>query len=268
MIETLHIGTIGGPVSRLQEALAARGYSVGKVDGAFGPRTHNAVLALQARAGLPITGEVGPAEWAALKADGESPALPEPVLAEHLPYIESKYFNRSVIRTEVRWIVIHCMEAPESSTRAERCAQYMATLDERDADGAPIQKSPHKCFDCDSGVECVRTDRIAYHAPGANRYGIGYEHAGYARQTEAEWLDPFGRSMLSLSAQAAARDCKRWGIPARYVASEELLAGEPGITTHMQVSRAWPRKNAHQDPGLSFPLAWYLERVNRALAVL
>jgi hypothetical protein len=263
----LSMGAIGGPVGRLQRELQAHGYRILDDEGEFGASTHNAVLALQARAGLPITGEVSALEWAATHGAMAAPR-PDPVLLPdaEIPFIEARYWKRGITRDRVLWIVLHSMEAPEASTRAERCARFMAEL----APNLPSKqwKSAHKFFDCDSCVHGVRAEHVAYHAPGGNRFGIGYEHAGYARQTEAEWLDDFSRAMLSLSAQSAARDCKRWGIPVQYVGAEGILAGAPGITTHMQFSRAFPHPNAHQDPGAAFPIAWYLDRVQRAQALL
>jgi peptidoglycan hydrolase-like protein with peptidoglycan-binding domain len=50
--------TVGTDVSAVQQALIARGYSPGAVDGIFGPNTANAVAGFQAANGLPFTGNV------------------------------------------------------------------------------------------------------------------------------------------------------------------------------------------------------------------
>jgi N-acetyl-anhydromuramyl-L-alanine amidase AmpD len=118
--------------------------------------------------------------------------------------------------------------------------------------------------DCDSIVQGVPDDRVAWHAPGANRNGIGIEHAGFVRQSKADWLDEFGSRMLSLSAELAARLCVKWHIPPVFVSAGELLAKRRGITTHMQVTQAFHR-SSHTDPGGNFPLSWYLARVDAAL---
>ncbi|SMC27465.1 Putative peptidoglycan binding domain-containing protein [Desulfacinum hydrothermale DSM 13146] len=56
----------GDDVRRLQEALAAKGYTV-TVDGIFGPQTHRAVVAFQKASGhLKVDGIVGPATRARL----------------------------------------------------------------------------------------------------------------------------------------------------------------------------------------------------------
>ena len=50
--------TVGTDVSAVQQALIARGYSPGAVDGIFGRNTSNAVAVFQAANGLPFTGTV------------------------------------------------------------------------------------------------------------------------------------------------------------------------------------------------------------------
>lgn len=191
---------------------------------------------------------------------GEAFGLVMPQLLLDIPFIESRHYNRVVERHTVDWIVLHAMEAPETPQRAEQCAKYMATL--ADSEGV---KSAHYYVDCDSVVQGVPENRIAYHAPGANLRGIGIEHAGRARQTRQEWLDDFGIRMLSLSAQLAARSAKRWGIPLQFVDATALLAGTRGITTHAECTKAWKR-STHTDPGAGFPADWYLARAKVAYA--
>ncbi len=62
----------------LQIALGQLGYQSGAIDGSYGRRTKEAVLAYQQAAGLAVDGLVGPKTWAALQADacrvGEDPA--------------------------------------------------------------------------------------------------------------------------------------------------------------------------------------------------
>ena len=60
---TVRKGDKGSMVRILQENLIYAGYSVGSVDGVFGPATTAAVLALQSDVGLITDGIVGPATW-------------------------------------------------------------------------------------------------------------------------------------------------------------------------------------------------------------
>jgi len=69
----LAAGSSGPAVVRLQQALAAAGFSV-STDGVFGPRTRAAVIAFQASRGLAADGIVGPKTWSALR--GSTPASP------------------------------------------------------------------------------------------------------------------------------------------------------------------------------------------------
>lgn len=61
-------------VKQLQRDLADRGYHQGRVDGLFGPRTRDSVLAFQADNGLVTDGIVGPQTWAAFR---DAEAKPE-----------------------------------------------------------------------------------------------------------------------------------------------------------------------------------------------
>lgn len=62
-METLSIGSTGPNVKLIQSLLNRIGYNVGTVDGSFGPRTQQAVMAFQRDNGLTADGVVGPATW-------------------------------------------------------------------------------------------------------------------------------------------------------------------------------------------------------------
>ena len=66
--KTLRKGASGDEVRELQTMLAARGYDVGGIDGAFGNATESAVRAFQSAQGLTLDGICGTATWAALDA--------------------------------------------------------------------------------------------------------------------------------------------------------------------------------------------------------
>jgi len=63
---TLRRGSKGGPVKGLQNALQARSYDPGPIDGVFGSVTENAVSDFQRDYGLTADGVVGPITWQAL----------------------------------------------------------------------------------------------------------------------------------------------------------------------------------------------------------
>lgn len=257
----LKLGSQGPGVLAWQRALLARGHAV-VVDGDFGPRTHNATCAFQATCDwLEVNGCVDLLDQQAMLMSARE-RLP-PVLAFNIPFIQAKFFGGT--RAAVDLIVLHCMEGSELSTRAERSAQYIASLP--DDTPSDRKKSCGYFVDCDSVVQGVADHRISYHCPGANHNGIGIEHAGFARQSRQEWLDAFGLRMLGLSAQLSARLCQRWDIPARYVPAADLGIRKRGITTHYECTKAFGR-SSHTDPGPGFPIDWYVKRVAKLVAGL
>jgi hypothetical protein len=161
---------------------------------------------------------------------------------------------------QIDLIVVHDMEAPEGPTTAENVAQFFHNQTPGDKNGG---SSAHQCFDSDSQVRCVQDRDVAWHAPGVNHNGIGYEHAGYARQTRAEWLDDFSRATLIISARQAALDCRKYGLPIVFVDAAGLNRGDRGITTHLEATRAF-KPGGHTDPGPGFPMDLYLQWVRDA----
>jgi N-acetyl-anhydromuramyl-L-alanine amidase AmpD len=174
-----------------------------------------------------------------------------------IPYREAANWSKDLPAGPKRLIVIHAMEYPERVGAADWCARYFA------GEKAP-QASAHACVDAGQVIQCVPWDRVAWHAPGANRFGIGIEHAGFSNQTVAEWQDAFGMAMLGLSSQLVAQLCVKFTIPVDFLDAAELLAAgdkASGITTHAQVNLAF-KKSDHMDPGRGFPMGDYLKLVS------
>lgn len=158
-------------------------------------------------------------------------------------------------------LVIHTMEAPESSTTAENCAAFFQRSNSTG--------SAHLCIDNNSIVQSVPFERMAAGARGGpyrgktvNSWGVHFEHAGYARQSPVEWADDFSVKMLFWSAIAAAKVCKQYGIPAVELDAIHVRNGQAGITTHAAVSKAFNVVGGHTDPGPWFPLTSYVSNVN------
>lgn len=175
-----------------------------------------------------------------------------------IPFVEAKWFTEAEGRA-IDLLVIHDMEAPERATTAEAVARDFQTRP------ATNKASSHYNVDNDSIVQSVRVKDVAYHAPGANHNGIGIEHAGYAKQTPAEWKDTYSTAMLRLSAELVSSLCAQYDIPTVFVDAAGLRRGERGITTHAAVSAAF-HKSTHTDPGPNFPIDYYLSLV-RSFAV-
>ena len=66
-MQTLSIGSEGPDVRVVQSLLNRIGYNAGPVDGVFGNRTYQAVVAFQSNNGLAADGIVGPATWRILE---------------------------------------------------------------------------------------------------------------------------------------------------------------------------------------------------------
>lgn len=270
----------GDDVIEWQAFCVSQGYDLGPygpsgngVDGSFGGLTDAATRQFQASTNDPMTGQnlvvdgkVGPvtirAANVALGAyTGPKHHDPEPPRDQKLitDYKQAKNYTPVADSQprDIKWVVIHTAEMPEKPTSAEALGAWVS------GPHAP-RSSWHFAVDADSIVQSVKVKDVAWHAPGANRHGIGIEHAGYARQSAKEWRDEFSESMLRRSARLAAKLCKDHGIPVQYVDQEGLQRGDRGITTHHAVSIAF-RKSDHTDPGDHFPMEWFLDLVRQEI---
>jgi len=243
---TIKRGSSGDDVAAWQVIIGAVS------DGDFGPNTERMTRAWQRTQGLRGDGIVGPKTIAAIGAKPKD----IPPIEPSIKFVQARNFTWAN-RASVDVIVIHTMEAAETLITAENVANWFAS------EAAP-RASAHYNVDGDSIVQSVKEEHVAWHAPGANRNGIGIEHAGYARQSDGEWADPYSRSMLELSAWLVASICKRWGIPVVRLSSEDLIRGKRGLCGHREVTRAF-KKSTHTDPGEHFPWTAYLEAINRLL---
>lgn len=179
-------------------------------------------------------------------------------------YLELK----SNMSREVQLIVLHSMEAPEKGTTAESVAEFFRQPVLGKGGKRPIA-SVHYCCDNNSIIQCVQTKDVAYGAAGANRNGIHIEHAGYARQSELQWLDAYGKEMLDGSAQLVAQlITKKFPKirPIKLSASDLKLGKRYGIVGHADINQAF-KKGHHWDPGPDFPWEFYLKLVKKYLEV-
>lgn len=241
-----------------------------KADNRFGPVTQGATKEFQRSVGLVADGIVGPKTIAkaneVLRASREisvdvgSAVSPSAMLnLGAITFKQAKNYTWAQRKpSDIYWIVIHSMESSEKPTVAEAVANWFSGPD------AP-RASAHFNIDNDSIVQSVKVEQVAWHAPGANRHGIGLEHAGMAKQSRSDWFDEFSRAMLEKqSVPLCAYLCRMWGVPAEFVDRNGLRAGRKGVTTHHEVSQAFG-KSTHWDPGPNFPMDWYLDRVRLAL---
>jgi hypothetical protein len=151
-------------------------------------------------------------------------------------------------------LVIHDMEAPEGPLTAESVANYFAHQ-RKGTSGS----SAHYNIDNNSVVQSVKDHDVSWAAPGANHDGLHFEHAGYARQTREQWLDAYSRKMLfEISAPLIADKAKEYHIPPVFLRAPELVAQKRGVTTHLEITKAFSHGIGHTDPGTSFPLERFM----------
>jgi murein L,D-transpeptidase YcbB/YkuD len=167
-------------------------------------------------------------------------------------YIQARNYTRGR-SVPIDVLVTHDMEYPERQTAAEWVARWFGGLE-----GDPPIASAHYCIDEDSIVQCVRDEDVAWHAPGANHNGLGFEHAGYKSQQRRDWLDDYSTKMLRLSAALYAIKCKQYHIPLVWLTPTDLLNRKRGITDHKAVSNAFHRTD-HTDVGDNFPIQQFLK---------
>ena len=153
---------------------------------------------------------------------------------------------------QVQYIVIHYTAGSEGPTSAEDGAAY----DRRRTDGT----SCHYFVDSNSIVQEVYTwDRANSCYRYGNRMGIQYELCGTV-QTRAQWLDGASYATLKLAARQAARDCRKYGLPAKKIGPAEMRAGQKGICGHADVTLAYGLGD-HMDPGSAFPWDVFIQLV-------
>ena len=248
-------------IARLQKGIGAT------ADGVFGRGSEKKLKIFQAARELVADGICGSKTWAIVLSEEKALPASDPFddgndhddeLA--IAFIQAKSYRWANRKNgDIDWIVIHTMEAAEHPGTAENVAAWFA------GPNHPIA-SAHYNIDSDSIVQSVREKDIAHHAPGANRRGVGLEHAGYHYQKDDErgWQDAYSQKMIALSAKLSAGIATRYNIPIKFVNAEGLRNGERGITYHSEVSKAF-KKSTHIDPGKHFPIDQYMDLVKREM---
>lgn len=196
-----------------------------------------------------------------------NPPKPAIVAATALPpikMIEARWYRAGPRRKRTIWIVLHCTDGAEGPRKAEDGAHELAHIPGKAHGGKP--RSVHWFADTDSIVQCVPVECEAWHAGrNANMFGEGLELCGRASQTREQWLDAASLPMLCLAARHVRIRSDALGLPLRFVKAPELRANLPGITTHAEITRAFPADTAHTDPGVGFPLDEFLAAVQAAV---
>jgi hypothetical protein len=150
---------------------------------------------------------------------------------------------------QVKLIVLHSTETPPGSSAS--VARYFAS--------AKAKGSAHLVVD---DAHCYRTlpnDVVPWAAPGANEDGFHIEQCGYARWTTNQWKQHL--PTLHRAAFKTALHCNLFNIPTVFLRGDAVRAGNKGITTHAQVTKAYPKLGTHTDPGGGWPTALFMSLV-------
>lgn len=165
--------------------------------------------------------------------------------------------------TPISLILIHTNEGNHSpGLKPDHTAEDLAVyLDQANSEGD--WKSYHLICDDDSTVRYVDDSQAAWSALSANKRSLNLCFTGWAAWPTSEWYrhDP----MLRLGAQAVARWCAAYGIPARKLTPSQVGASWWGIAGHWDWTLGM-RNGNHTDPGANFPWDRFITYVNAASA--
>ena len=170
------------------------------------------------------------------------------------PYLGPPAHDSGLGNKPIDRIVIHSTVSPCEPGGARRIAEYFRS--------PKAGGSAHYVIDPGEVVQVAYDDVIAWHAP-PNRHSIGNEmcdipgpvpnaSAGSAVRKAAKrswrWIRPNQQRMLNRTARLTAKQCLAFDVPIQWLSVKRLRAGERGITTHGNVSRAFG-ESTHWDPG-------------------
>ncbi len=124
--------------------------------------------------------------------------------------------------------------------------------------------SAHLVIDDTSCYRCLANTVVPWGAPGANVDGFHVEQVGYAAWTTDMWLAHPG--MLERVAYIVHSHV--FSIPITFVKASGLQGGRHGVTTHAEVSKAFPNDAGnHHDPGTGYPLEHVLTLARNFAAI-
>ena len=154
--------------------------------------------------------------------------------------------------TIIRWIVLHDEEADTALSAAQWFANPRLP-----SQGGP-SGSAHLCVDDTICYRTLRNEEIPWAAPGANMYGFHIEQAGFAKWSAVVWKKH--RLTLQRAAYKTALHCVVFDLPPVFLWADALKAGNKGITTHAECTKAFG--GTHSDPGPAWPRRLFMRYVN------
>lgn len=168
-----------------------------------------------------------------------------------------KYHPVSGIPTQLG--VLHSAECPLAIGYARSLTSWAAVPL---AQGGP-EASWQRFVDPSVRLRFIPDDLGAWHASEANPLSIGWEQAGYARYSRAEWTTPLGLVQLDNLAYDMAEVGIRDGLDPRWLSTAEVRAvldrGDrtiKGFCTHRQID-----PESRTDPGDGYPYDLLMARI-------
>lgn len=161
---------------------------------------------------------------------------------------------------DIRLIVLHSEESPETATSAIDVAEFFHNQIPSPYTGS----SAHVTVDSTTIVQCVMDKDTAWAAPGANEDGLHIEQAGYAAQNRPDWLDPYSKGVIHLAAKQAAYWINQGASAPKLLTVSQVADRQTrGVCTHAMVtSAALDPSGTHTDPGPNYPLDVFMSELN------
>lgn len=185
------------------------------------------------------------------------------VLGPAIEYIEAKYSRPRLPNVPVLWLTMHTTENHEARGIARAVAKYFQ--DPPFVNGVQLKTSAHYVVDAEETIQCVPTDRVAYHVGSpVNDRSIGIELTGWHSQSEQDWADDFSTKQLAQAAALVAALCRANRIAPIRVAVPQIQQYLPGIAGHVDFTHAFDLKSRHIDPGPKFPWIKFMKQVQDA----
>jgi hypothetical protein len=168
-----------------------------------------------------------------------------------------KFFPVSGIPTQL--LVLHSAECPLQGGYAVSLTNWFSATQYP----AYPEASWQRFVDPIARVRAIPDELGAWHASEANGLSIGWEQAGYARFTRAEWLTAAGKVQLDNLAYDMAEVAIRDGIPPVWLTDSQVRAvldngnrAIKGFCTHRQID-----PETRTDPGDGYPYDLLMERI-------
>lgn len=152
-------------------------------------------------------------------------------------------------------LVLHSAECPLRSGFAISLTEWGIN--------SGVVASWHRFIDPLNRVYMIDDSLAAWHASEANPMSIGWEQAGYARFTLAEWTTPDGLLQMESLAYDMAQVAKRDGIPPVWLTTAQVTAitsgrdrKTKGFCAHRQID-----PESRTDPGNAYPYDLLMQKI-------